>query len=158
MRFAGGSLGAIIIAELLEVLGVVKQVVSEVVGGSVLRRPVMAAQRVSRRRIARARRPEYAVPDSAGHRSARGATAVAGAALGVISSCRACLHVRGCGRIWSCPSSAVRRSHRRPGWCTAFQARPHRLAGRKLLLLVQIASPWRAADGGGVLISQVGRS
>lgn len=32
-------------------------------------------------------------------------------------------------------------SHRRPGWCTAFQARPHRLAGRKLLLLVQIAAP-----------------
>jgi len=97
MRFAGGSLGAIIIAELLEVLGVVKQVVSEVVGGSVLRRPVMAAQRVSRRRIARARRPDYAVPDSAGHRSARGATAVAGAALRVISSCRACLHVRVAG-------------------------------------------------------------
>ena len=108
MRFAGGSLGAIIFAELLEVLGVVKQVVSEVVGGPVLRRPVMAAQRVSRRRIARARRPEYAVPDSAGHRSAKGATAVAGVALRVISSCRACLRVRGCGRIWSCPSSAVR--------------------------------------------------
>jgi hypothetical protein len=36
MRFAGGSLGAIIIAELLEVLGVVKQVVREVVEGAVL--------------------------------------------------------------------------------------------------------------------------
>ena len=45
-----------------------------------------ALRNQSRNRLARARRPEYAVPDSAGHRSARGATAVAGAALRVISS------------------------------------------------------------------------